>query len=82
MKEYRESLPKDSKTKSTSPKIVNRLTQILSTVGPDDGCSNGGCKCFGGACGTLKENKGCTCATSVPPGKTFTPVNICWLKTC
>jgi hypothetical protein len=82
MKGYNESLPKDSLSKSTSPKIVNRRTQISSTVGKDDGCSNGGCKCFGGACGTLKENKGCTCATSVPPGKTFTPVNVCWFKTC
>jgi hypothetical protein len=77
MKKYSESLPKDSKTK-----IQSRRTQIWSTVGKDDGCSNGGCKCFDGACGTLKENKGCTCATSVPPGKTFTPVNVCWLKTC
>jgi hypothetical protein len=33
MKKYSESLPKDSLSKSTSPQIVNRSTQILSTVG-------------------------------------------------
>ena len=45
MKKYRESLPKDSLSKSTSSQVVSRNSQIYSTVGQDNGCSNGGCQC-------------------------------------
>ena len=45
MKKYSESLPKDSLSKSTSPQVVSRNSQIYSTVGQDNGCSSGSCEC-------------------------------------
>ena len=72
MNEYRESLPKDSLSKSTLPKLVNRSTQIYSTVG-DDKCSVCQCQTLD-ICGTTKNIKGCYyCAGS--QGK-----NKCWTK--
>ena len=78
MKEYRESLPKDSLSKATSPKIVNRSTQILSTVGQDDGCKDGGCQCSFSVdgCGTTKPGDKCrACAITQPSGRAK-----CWTK--
>ena len=63
MKKYRESLPKDSLSKSTSPQVVSKNSQIYSTVGQDNGCSSGSCQCPGGDCGvTCKELAAGTCA--------------------
>ena len=69
MKKYRESLPKDSLSKSTSSQVVSRNSHIYSTVGQDNGCSSGSCQCQRGsyACGVTcnSQNAGKTCAFTV-----------------
>jgi hypothetical protein len=56
MKEYKDSLPKNSKSKSTTPKIVNRITQIYSTVG-EDGCEYCPCTEDNFDCGVKPDAK-------------------------
>jgi hypothetical protein len=77
MKKYRESLPKDSLSKATTPKIVSRNSQISSTVGPDYGCQNGGCQCsfHNSGCGTTKKGNKCAACASNGDNK-----DICWTK--
>ena len=73
IKKYRESLPKDTLSKSTSPQVVSTNSQISSTFVPEDGCGDGQCKCKGGeyACGVTcnKKSGASECAWTEPHSK-------------
>jgi hypothetical protein len=82
MKKYSDSLPKDSLSKATSPQVVNKNTQVSSTVGEVNVCTNGQCECtynlFSKDCGTGNPGNKCKpCAKVVEDDKI---VAICWTK--